>query len=389
MYNNTMIRRWRIPIALFIIISVVVFALVIYNKTNQSLTILSVTSGKVFVLKPNSAIWLEGKEGMTLDVDYVVKSEAAAQATITFFEGSTVELEGSTEIKLAELGNIARNERNSIMLIQEIGKTTSRIKKLIDPVSRYEIETKAAVAAVRGSTMYVDVAEYGRTAVGNAEGVVSIIAQGVEVKIPEGMHSSALPGQEPSDPLPGVKAVSISSTLNVDPLNDLFDKNGNRTQNEGYLDIVRSQIFFSDRQYTARIELNGKLPNQTDLPSSFIEWDLLVDSDRNPGTGLRWPLIGNDIGYDYLIRVSLKDAKWEPIILVTSTNARHTIPYSVKDNIVELYFPMEAIDDSSNFNWIVAVRKYRGADLPNEPSFSDKAPDKGHYSFSSQETSSS
>jgi hypothetical protein len=210
MYNNTMIRRWRIPIALFIIISVVVFALVIYNKTNQSLTILSVTSGKVFVLKPNSAIWLEGKEGMTLDVDYVVKSEAAAQATITFFEGSTVELEGSTEIKLAELGNIARNERNSIMLIQEIGKTTSRIKKLIDPVSRYEIETKAAVAAVRGSTMYVDVAEYGRTAVGNAEGVVSIIAQGVEVKIPEGMHSSALPGQEPSDPLPGVKAVSIS-----------------------------------------------------------------------------------------------------------------------------------------------------------------------------------
>jgi hypothetical protein len=170
MYNNTMIRRWRIPIALFIIISVVVFALVIYNKTNQSLTILSVTSGKVFVLKPNSAIWLEGKEGMTLDVDYVVKSEAAAQATITFFEGSTVELEGSTEIKLAELGNIARNERNSIMLIQEIGKTTSRIKKLIDPVSRYEIETKAAVAAVRGSTMYVDVAEYGRTAVGNAEG---------------------------------------------------------------------------------------------------------------------------------------------------------------------------------------------------------------------------
>src|SRR3989304_1488034 len=96
-------------------------------------TILSVTGGKVIVLNPGETEWVSGEEGMTLEVDYKIKTEDGGHATITFFEGSTVELESFTEITLSELrldGTVS-----NIKIEQGLGKTLSRVKKLVDPAS--------------------------------------------------------------------------------------------------------------------------------------------------------------------------------------------------------------------------------------------------------------
>ncbi len=166
------------------------------------LTILSVAGGKVLVMKPGDTQWISGEVGMTLAVDYKIKTEANGHATITFFEGSTIELESGAEISLAELN--MEGTTSHIGIMQNIGKTVSRVKKLVDPASGYEIETVAAIASVRGTELYVSVAQDGTTVVGNIEGLVSVTANGVEVLLPEGTRTTVLPGQSPGEPEPDV-----------------------------------------------------------------------------------------------------------------------------------------------------------------------------------------
>jgi hypothetical protein len=171
--------------------------------SSTPLTVLSITGGNVLVMKPGGQ-WTKGEEGMTLGADDSIRTGAGGRATITFFEGSTIELDSGTEIRLAELGMAGTT--NTIRLEQNLGQTISRVKKLVDPASSYEIGTTAAVASVRGTTMYVGVDEEQKTTVGNIEGSVAVTAGGVEVILPEGTHTDVEPGQIPGpiqpDPTP-------------------------------------------------------------------------------------------------------------------------------------------------------------------------------------------
>jgi hypothetical protein len=164
------------------------------------LTVLSVAGGEVLVMKAGAAEWVSGEVGMTLGVNDKIKTVAGGHATITFFEGSTIELDGGTEISLSELG--LDGTASHIGISQQIGNTVSRVKKLVDPASSYDVETPAAIASVRGTTLSVAVASNGTTVVGNIEGRVSVIAQGVEVELAEGERTTVSPGEPPGPPEP-------------------------------------------------------------------------------------------------------------------------------------------------------------------------------------------
>jgi hypothetical protein len=166
------------------------------------LTVLSIAGGKVLVMKPGDTKWTTGTVGMTLGVDYKIKTESGGHATITFFEGSTIELDSGTEISLSELS--LDGTTSYISIEQSLGKTISRVKKLVDPASSYEVETVAAVASVRGTNFYVSVNSSGVTTVGNMEGLVSVIAQGVEVELTAGTRTTVSPGHAPGAPEPDV-----------------------------------------------------------------------------------------------------------------------------------------------------------------------------------------
>jgi hypothetical protein len=188
------------------------------NVPATSLTILSLTGGNVLVLKPGAGDYVRASEGMTLEADYKIRTDVGGQATVTFFEGSTISLKGETEIGLTELG--FSGATTSIKLTQEIGQTISRVQKLTDPASRYEIQTKAAVAAVRGSTMYVAVAQDGTTVVGNIEGTIGVIAQGAEVSIPIGSHSNVVPGQPAGQPEAGPTPLPPTAKISLNQNSD-------------------------------------------------------------------------------------------------------------------------------------------------------------------------
>jgi VCBS repeat-containing protein len=167
------------------------------ESPSSSLTILSITEGEVFVMKASTDAWTEAEVGMALEVGDRIRTGDDSGAEITFFDGSSIELEAGTEIEILALDNPAGTDSRTITLGQTIGTTISRVTALLDPASSYEVETPTGVAAVRGSVMIVTVGGDGTTLITNQGGSVYAIGQGVELEIPEGRTGIVVSGQEP------------------------------------------------------------------------------------------------------------------------------------------------------------------------------------------------
>ncbi len=165
-----------------------------------------------------------------------------------------------------------------------------------------------------------------------------------------------------------------------DPVGDLFNSKGSPTTGEGSLDIAGVELACEESGYVARINLLGRLPTSVSDPSVFIEWDLLVDADRNPNTRSWGPfaLIDNGLGVDVLIRVCLDSDGYTGHALAWpgGNETYSAIDYSVGEGVVELRFDEFLIGTPAAFDYVVAVRKYVGNQMT-----ADKSPDKGHATF--------
>ena len=174
------------------------------SSTPSTLTILSITEGDVFVMKAGTDDWIEAQVEMSLEVGDTIKTGDGSGTEITFFDGSTIELQAGTEIEIASLDISTDTGATTITLMQTIGTTISRVTKLLDPASRYEIETPTGAAVVRGSWLTV-IVEYVtpqiiKTWIINQEGNIWAIGQGVELQVPEGQTCIIILGQPPNIP---------------------------------------------------------------------------------------------------------------------------------------------------------------------------------------------
>ena len=167
----------------------------IASRAPSQPTVISKIVGEVLVLKAGTTSWSEASSGMTLESGDRIKTGAGSNALVTFFEGSTIELVASTEISVDELGIAEPTNSTVIKLRQQIGKTTSRVQKLVDPASRYEIETPDGAAVVRGSVGDVIVTEGNSTTIVNRQGQWSAIFGGREIQIPQGYQITFVRGQ--------------------------------------------------------------------------------------------------------------------------------------------------------------------------------------------------
>ena len=163
----------------------------------STLTILSITEGNVSVMKAGTDDWIEAEVDMELEVGDTIKTGDDSGAEITFFDGSTMELEAGTEIEILSLDLSCDTGVTTITLTQTIGTTISRVTKLLDPASSYEVETPTGVAGVRGSVLIVTVGGDGTTLLTNQQGDIWAIAGGVELQIPEGRTCIIIFGQPP------------------------------------------------------------------------------------------------------------------------------------------------------------------------------------------------
>ncbi len=159
----------------------------------------SSVSGDVQVVRSGSTASVEATKGMELAVGDTITTGANGSAKLTFFDDSVMEIKANSEILVNELST-ATSGSTSISLMEQVGSTVNRVAKLVDSSSKYEVETPAAVAVVRGTTFDLVVEDDGETTVKSEEGSVDFSAAGVTVTVNKGFQSSASVGETPSTP---------------------------------------------------------------------------------------------------------------------------------------------------------------------------------------------
>jgi hypothetical protein len=137
-----------------------------------------------------------------------VRTGPDARARLIYFEGTAIELGPSTGLLVVRLertgsGDLLTN------LFQAAGTTVSRVRALVDPAARFEIDTPAATALVRGTTPRVQVAADGTTRVANepdgSGGLVDVRARdpgASAVSLAPGEETDVAVGQPPLPPVP-------------------------------------------------------------------------------------------------------------------------------------------------------------------------------------------
>ena len=206
---------------------IVRFVLLGPSPAEASFTTLSVVSGTVEVRENDAKDFRPAVDGETLNVGDTVRTGPDARAVITFFEGSTVEMEPETELTMEKLEG---QEEGGFLtrLRQSAGVTWHRVVDFVDPRSRYEVNTPAAAVAVRGTVFQVQVEPDGTTTVGTFKGQVAVSAGGVEKIVEEGTGTRVVPGGHGAGAFPfafvpghaGVRAGISSRPAGGDPAVD-------------------------------------------------------------------------------------------------------------------------------------------------------------------------
>ncbi|MFC1911777.1 FecR domain-containing protein, partial [Chloroflexota bacterium] len=198
------VKRVAIPVTLaLMLVLAVIFAGVPYftspTPALASQSTLSILSGTVEIQCPGEDRSQRGNDGEVLDVGTLVKTGSGSHALLTFSEGSTVKLDPNTTVEIQQV-EFKDEQPVTIVLTQWLGRTWSRVVKMVDPGSHYRIETPSATAIVRGTLFSTEVAETGDTRVATTEGLVSVVAQGEEVYLPANQQTQIETGAAPSQP---------------------------------------------------------------------------------------------------------------------------------------------------------------------------------------------
>lgn len=182
------------------------------SAINQHCT-LTIIKGNVRILVAGSTNWTQGSDGMTLIVGTRINTLPDAKALLTFYNGSTIELDPSTDLEIQKSQSDGKS--SNIVLKQSLGKTVSRVVELVDPGSRYEIQTPSAFALVRGTIFSVEIVGLNNTMVKVMEETVIVGAQGKTVSVPAGYQVIVLFGAAPSTPTKISDVSSPATPINL------------------------------------------------------------------------------------------------------------------------------------------------------------------------------
>lgn len=183
-------------------------------------TVLSIIAGDVHIRQTGQLAFAPARDGMTLQAGDQVRTAESGYASITFFDGSSVTLEPGTEVNLSSMvhGRPGQASATAIALQQLSGVVWTRVAPMASAASRFQLETPAAVAVVRGTLLLTEVAEGGATTFRCYEGVASVRALNQEVELVAGTRLAVEPGQPPGpatlQPPPSQRVV-VQSTENV------------------------------------------------------------------------------------------------------------------------------------------------------------------------------
>lgn len=137
---------------LFGIASAPVVAQIPATPSLQPVAILTVISGDV-LMRTAAGDFRSAMDGAVLYVGTLLRTSADARALITFFEGSTVELDPASDVSIQDA-----TARSGSTIARSLGRGLQVVMHLTTADSRYEKTTPAATASVRGIDFEIAVA---------------------------------------------------------------------------------------------------------------------------------------------------------------------------------------------------------------------------------------
>jgi len=194
-------RRRLVIAAVIAALVVVPAALVITQQRASSVaTILSILDGSASVAR-GTAAFVAASDGDLVNTGDRVQTAERSHALVTFFDGSTLEIEPATTVQIEEASSAASGAI-SIRIAQTIGRTWSSVQKLTHADSKFEVRTPTLTAAVRGTGFITEVLTDGTSSVQTIDGNVLVTAQGQSVLVGAGQTTTVPPNSPPSAPGP-------------------------------------------------------------------------------------------------------------------------------------------------------------------------------------------
>jgi hypothetical protein len=145
--------------ASFTLVMTGAIALLFPTQALGSSSTLEVLDGAVAVSRDGN-VFVMGQDGDMLQEGDVIRTGEGAHAVLTFFDGSVIELEPESEIRVETLQ--ATSAGDLLMTMQQtIGRSWHVVSRTLTPNSKYEVRTPAATAAVRGTAFLVTVTAQG------------------------------------------------------------------------------------------------------------------------------------------------------------------------------------------------------------------------------------
>jgi hypothetical protein len=165
-------------------------------------TTLTIITGPVFV-KHLTGDFGPADDGSILGPGDTVKTASGSRAVLTYFEGSTVEIEPDSELTI-DTAHANPDGSTVIVMQQDLGTTWHVVTHLVQGGSKYEVHTTAATASVRGTAFTVGVAPDGTTTETTTEGAVANSdSNGASTVVtPPGLQTTTKKGEKPADPVP-------------------------------------------------------------------------------------------------------------------------------------------------------------------------------------------
>ncbi|MBN2755192.1 MAG: FecR domain-containing protein [Candidatus Goldbacteria bacterium] len=167
----------------------------------HSIAVVSDYGGEAYVTAPGAKKRANASISMPVFEGASIKTLSDSYIEITFDDATMVRLESNAELKLTEL----KRDKSAVTVFNLLkGRLLAVVDKLRDTDSTFEIHTKMAVAAIKGTELAIDADDNGAS-LGVNEGLVAFFAQGNNNRIMVGkgkesrLNKGALRPSSPSD----------------------------------------------------------------------------------------------------------------------------------------------------------------------------------------------
>jgi hypothetical protein len=192
-----------------------VYAVVSPSRALGAQATLTILTGTVELREMGSGSFATGTDGGILGPGATVRTAADGNAIITFFDGSTVTVEPSSELTLEQLettsdGNIL------ISILQTVGRSWHVVGHKLTEGSQYQVRTPTATASVRGTAFEFGVDENGDALALTEEGLVQLASLGQVVDVAPDQQAEAPANEAPTAPVDAPPPDNVVKVI-IDP----------------------------------------------------------------------------------------------------------------------------------------------------------------------------